>query len=123
MESAQPPEFTLEDVTVGPFAHGYGTTAEGEPFAFRTVRTRLTLEIYRPGTPAEVPGPEDVRAVAAVAVTDVDLTDVRSVRALVRDLIPDAEPIRGPRNAGTTIRALLARMGAVLERRDPDVPH
>ncbi|NKY51831.1 hypothetical protein [Nocardia vermiculata] len=116
METDPPPEFELDDVTVGPFAHGFGTTADGRPFAFRTVRSTLTIEIYRPDTPGDVPGPDDVTAVAEAAVTDIDLDDARSVRALVRDLVPTATPVPGPRGA-TTVRALLDRLGAVIEGR------
>lgn len=116
METEPTSEFELEDLTVGPFAHGFGTTAEGRPFAFRTVRSTLTIEIYRHDAPGDVPGPDDVTAVAEAAVTDIDLDDARSVHALVRDLIPTATPVPGPRTA-VTVRALLDRLGAVLEGR------
>lgn len=97
LETDRTSEFTLEDLTVGPFAHGFGRTAEGQPFAFRTVRSTLTLEIYRADTPTDVPGPEDVVAVVEAAVTDIDLDDARSVRALVRDLVPTAVPVPAQR--------------------------
>ncbi|AHH18524.1 hypothetical protein NONO_c37370 [Nocardia nova SH22a] len=117
METDRTSEFILEDLTVGPFAHGFGRTAEGLPFAFRTVRATLTLEIYRADTATEVPGPEDVVAVVDAAVTDIDLDDARSVRALVHDLVPAAVPVPGRRGATTTVRALLDRLGAVIEGR------
>lgn len=111
--------FSVEDITVGAFAHGFGTTADGQSFAFRTVRATLTLEIYRTDTAAQVPGPEDVIAVAHAPVTDIDLDDERSVIALVRDLIPGATPVRpeggGDRRGPTTVRALLLRLSAVLD--------
>jgi len=111
--------FSVEDITVGAFAHGFGTTADGQSFAFRTVRATLTLEIYRTDAAAQVPGPEDVIAVAHTRVTDVDMDDERSVVALVHDLIPDAVPVHpadpGARREPTTVRALLLRLSAVLD--------
>ncbi len=117
METDRTSEFILEDLTVGPFAHGFGRTAEGLPFAFRTVRSTLTLEIYRGDTATEVPGPEDVVAVAEAAVTDIDLDDARSVRALVHDLVPAALPASEQQSTTTTVRALLSRLSAVIEGR------
>ncbi|WP_228822988.1 hypothetical protein [Nocardia blacklockiae] len=107
----------MEDITVGPFAHGFGRTGEGRPFAFRTVEAALTLEIYRPGT-ATVPGPEDVVAVATAAVTDIDLGDARSLTAAVRDLIAAATPVPGAaEREATTARTLLGRLSAVIDSR------
>ncbi len=117
METDRTSEFICEDLTVGPFAHGFGRTAEGLPFAFRTVRSTLTLEIYRADAATAVPGPEDVVAVVEAAVTDIDLDDARSVRALVHDLVPVAVPVPGQRGTTTTVRALLNRLGAVIEGR------
>ncbi|MRH90189.1 hypothetical protein GFY24_22565 [Nocardia sp. SYP-A9097] len=110
------PGFTVEDVTVGRYAHGFGVTGDGRSFAFRTVRATLTLEIYRPDLETEVPATEDVVAVAEARVTDIDLDDERSIIALVRDLIPEAVPVPAaqPREA-TTVRALLGRLSAVIE--------
>ncbi|MGW4249538.1 hypothetical protein [Nocardia sp. NPDC004722] len=108
--------FTVEDVTVGRYAHGFGMTGDGRSFAFRTHRATLRVEIYRADLEAAVPAPEDVDAVALAPVTDIDLDDERSVVALVRDLIPQATPVAAavPRES-TTVRALLGRLGAVLE--------
>ncbi|WP_051178590.1 hypothetical protein [Nocardia concava] len=116
MVAEHPPGFTVEDVTVGRYAHGFGVTADGRSFAFRTHRATLTLEIYRADLETAVPGPEDVEAVALAPVTDIDLDDERSVVALVRDLIPQAGPVAAaqPREA-TTVRALLGRLGAVID--------
>ncbi|MGF6888107.1 hypothetical protein ABIA39_006620 [Nocardia sp. GAS34] len=108
--------FTLDDLTVGPFAHGFGGAGEGRSFAFRTVGSILTLEIYRAGLEADVPGPEDVVARAQAPVTDIDLGDARSVRALVCDLIPLATPVGPPVGiAPATVHALLLRLSAVLD--------
>ncbi|MFI6169826.1 hypothetical protein ACIBCN_23810 [Nocardia sp. NPDC051052] len=108
--------FAIDDITVGPFAHGFGSTGDGRPFAFRTVRASLTLEIYRADLASDVPGPEDVVAVAEVRVTDIDLDDERSVVALVRDMIPDAVPVdAAPDREVTTVRALLGRISSVID--------
>ncbi|MQY22193.1 hypothetical protein NRB20_53060 [Nocardia sp. RB20] len=109
----------MQDITVGAFAHGFGTTEDGRSFAFRTVRATLMLEIYRTTADTQVPGPEDVIAVARARVTDIDVDDERSVIALVRDLIPAAVPVpaenRGARREFTTVRALLLRLSAVID--------
>ncbi|MFC3436312.1 hypothetical protein [Nocardia seriolae] len=113
-----PSGFTVEDVTVGRYAHGFGVTADGRSFAFRTNRATLTVEIYRRDLDAAVPAPEDVEAVALAPVTDIDLDDERSVVALVRDLIPQASPVPAaqPRET-TTVRALLGRLSTVIDGR------
>ncbi|MGV9818612.1 hypothetical protein [Nocardia xishanensis] len=116
MKADHPSGFAIDDITVGPFAHGFGTTADGRPYAFRTVRSILTLEIYRADLDSDVPAPEDVVAVAEVRVTDVDLDDERSVVALVRDMIPDAVPVEAADDRDvTTVRALLARISSVID--------
>ena len=116
MKADHPPGFAVDDITVGPYAHGFGTTADGHPFAFRTVRATLTLEIYRRDLDSAVPGPEDVLAVAEATVTDIDLDDERSVVALVRDMIPDAATIEGAADRDvTTVRALLGRISSVID--------
>lgn len=108
--------FAIDDITVGPFAHGFGTTADGRPYAFRTVRSTVTLEIYRADLDTDVPAPEDVVAVAQARVTNIDLDDERSVVALVRDLIPDAVPVESALDKDvTTVRALLGRITAVID--------
>lgn len=108
----------MDDLTVGPFAHGFGTTGDGHPFAFRTVRSTLSVEIYRHDLDLDVPGPDDVIAVADTPVTDVDMDDPRSVTALVRDLLPTATPVPAAAAGDATIvRALLGRLGAVIDGR------
>ncbi len=116
LETDHTSSFTVEDVTVGRYAHGFGVTGDGRSFAFRTLRATLTLEIYRPDLESAVPATEDVVAIAEAPVTDIDLDDERSVIALVRDLIPQAVavPAAQPREA-TTVRALLGRLGAVID--------
>lgn len=107
--------FSVDDVTTGPFAHGFGKTEDGRPFAFRTVRSTLLLEIYRADLDTDVPAPEDVVAVAEARVTDIDLDDARSVVALVRDLVAVAAQVPSGRNV-PTVRALLARIGSAYRK-------
>ncbi|MFD0360064.1 hypothetical protein ACFQZZ_01195 [Nocardia sp. GCM10030253] len=116
MKADHPSGFAIDDITVGPFAHGFGSTADGRPYAFRTVRSTVVLEIYRADLDSDVPGPEDVVAVAQARVTDIDLDDERSVVALVRDMIPDAVPVAAAAERDvTTVRALLGRISAVID--------
>lgn len=108
--------FAVEDVTAGRYAHGFGTTGDGRSFAFRTVRSTLELEIYRADLDSDVPGPEDVEAVAHATVADIDLDDERSIVALVRDLVPHATPVAAVRTGETTtVRALLGKLSAVID--------
>ncbi|MEV6216938.1 hypothetical protein [Nocardia sp. NPDC051833] len=108
--------FGIDDISVGPFAHGFGTTDDGRPFAFRTRRATLTVQIYRPDLGEAVPGADDVVATAQAQVTDIDLGDERSVAAFVRDLIHDAIPVPTavPRDT-TTVRSILGRISAVID--------
>ncbi|MGO4617127.1 hypothetical protein AB4305_22040 [Nocardia sp. 2YAB30] len=116
MKADNPSGFTIDDITVGAYAHGFGSTADGRPYAFRTVRSTLMLEIYRRDLDSAVPAPEDVVAVAEARVTDIDLDDERSIIALVRDMIPDATPAAAAADRDvTTVRALLGRISAVID--------
>jgi hypothetical protein len=107
-----PREFLIEDVSAGPYAHGFGIAADGRPFAFNVVRSSLSVELYREDLPADVvPDRADIVATATAPVTDIDLDDERSIVALVRDMIPSAVPVYRTDTAETTIvRALLGRM-------------
>ncbi|MGQ4615488.1 hypothetical protein [Nocardia sp. R7R-8] len=116
MKADHTSEFVIDDLTVGAYAHGFGTTADGHPFAFRTVRATLTLEIYRRDLGDAVPCPQDVLAVAEATVTDIDLDDERSIAALVRDMIPATATIdTAAERDATTVRALLGRISSVIE--------
>ncbi|WP_228000540.1 hypothetical protein [Nocardia australiensis] len=116
MKADHPSGFAIDDITVGPFAHGFGTTADGRPYAFRTVRSTVELEIYRCDLDTDVPGPDDVTAVAQARVTDIDLDDERSVIALVRDMIPDAVAVEANAERDvTTVRALLGRISSAID--------
>jgi hypothetical protein len=86
-------EFSVEDVYTGAFASGFGRVGDGRSFAFHTERNLLVVELYRPRMAGPVPQAEDVVAVATRRLTDIDLTDERSIVAAVRDLVAAAQPV------------------------------
>ena len=86
-------EFFVEDVTPGVHANGFGRLGDGRSFAFHTQRNQLVVEVYRPRFAGPVPRREDVVAVATRPLTDIDLTDKRSLIAAVRDAVAHAEPV------------------------------
>ncbi|QNG18730.1 hypothetical protein G4H71_21980 [Rhodococcus triatomae] len=104
-------EFTVEDVTAGAHAHGFGTTADGEPYAFRVRGRVLYLEIYRADLDTEVPNAGDVVATAEWPITEIDLTDERSIVAAVRDAVADRDPVVRKPPGEETLRAILGRFG------------
>lgn len=87
-------EFLVEDVMPGIHANGFGHLGDGRTFAFHTERDRLVVEVYRPRLTEPVPQPEDVVAVATRGLTEIDVTDERSLVAAVRDAVANAEPVR-----------------------------
>ena len=86
-------EFFVEDVYTGVFASGFGRLGDGRSFAFHTEKNLLVVELYRPRLVDPVPQAEDVVAAATRRLTDIDLTDERSVIAAVRDLVAAAQPV------------------------------
>jgi hypothetical protein len=86
-------EFLVEDITPGIHANGFGHTGDGRTFAFHTERNQLVVEVYRPRLAGPVPQPEDVVAVATRGLTDIDVTDERSLVAAVRDAVAHAQPV------------------------------
>jgi hypothetical protein len=86
-------EFFVEDIYTGVFASGFGRVGDGRSFAFHTEKNLLVVELYRPRVAGPVPLAEDVVAVATRRLTDIDLTDERSVVAAVRDLVAAAQPV------------------------------
>lgn len=83
----------------GVHANGFGHVGDGRSFAFHTQRNQLVVEVYRRRFGGPVPHPEDVVAVATRPLTDIDLTDKRSLIAAVRDAVANAEPVS---RAGST---------------------
>lgn len=86
-------EFIVEDVCTGIHANGFGHMGDGRSFAFHTENRQLVVEVYRPRLAGPVPQAEDVVAVATHPVTDLDLTDERSIVAAVRDAVAEAHPV------------------------------
>lgn len=85
--------FSVDDITLGPHAHGFGTAEDGRPFSFRVVEGTMTLRVYRDDLDSTVvPSGDDVTATARARVSDVDLSDERSVVAMVRDMLTHVEP-------------------------------
>ncbi len=90
-------EFAIEDITTGLHASGFGQVGDGRSFSFHIEKQMLVVEIYRPRLAGPVPQAEDVVAAASRKLTDIDLTDERSVAAAVRDAVAAAQPV--PRTA------------------------
>ncbi len=86
-------EFAIEDITTGVHASGFGQVGDGRSFSFHIEKQMLVVEVYRPRISGPVPQAEDVVAVAGRKLTDIDLTDGRSVAAAVRDAVAAAEPV------------------------------
>ena len=86
-------EFAIEDITTGVHASGFGQVGDGRSFSFHIEKQMLVVEVYRPRLTGPVPQAEDVVAVASRKLTDIDLTDERSVAAAVRDAVAAAQPV------------------------------
>ena len=86
-------EFAIEDITTGVHASGFGQLGDGRSFSFHIEKQMLVVEVYRPRISGPVPQAEDVVAVASRKLTDIDLTDERSVAAAVRDAVTAAQPV------------------------------
>ncbi len=90
-------EFAIEDISTGVHASGFGHVGDGRSFSFHIEQQMLVVEVYRPRLTGPVPQAEDVVAVASRKLTDIDLTDERSLAAAVRDAVAAAQPV--PRTA------------------------
>ncbi|MGV0744655.1 hypothetical protein [Mycolicibacterium sp. XJ870] len=86
-------EFAIEDISTGVHASGFGQVGDGRTFSFHIERQQLMIEVYRPRLSGLVPAEEDVVAVAARKLTEIDLTDERSLSATVRDAVADAHSV------------------------------
>jgi len=89
-------QFAIEDITTGVHASGFGQVGDGRSFSFHIEKQMLVIEVYRPRVTGPVPQAEDVVATASRKLTDIDLTDERSVAAAVRDAVADAQPVTRP---------------------------
>jgi hypothetical protein len=88
--------FTIEDISTGMYASGFGRVGDGRPFSFRIERQLLMVEIYRPRLAGPVPQADEVVAVASHSVANVDVSDERSLAAAVRDAVADAQQVPRP---------------------------
>jgi hypothetical protein len=86
-------EFEIEDISTGMHASGFGQVGDGRTFSFHVEKQTLVVEIYRPRLAGPVPQTEDVVAVATHSLAYVDVTDERSLAAVVRDAVADAQPV------------------------------
>ena len=86
-------EFAMEDISTGVHASGFGQVGDGRSFSFHIERQQLVIEVYRPRLSGPVPGEDDVVAMTTRKLTDIDLSDVRSLSATVRDAVADAQPV------------------------------
>ncbi|SCX20089.1 hypothetical protein [Mycolicibacterium fluoranthenivorans] len=87
-------EFAIEDISTGVHASGFGMLAGGRSFSFQVQdRQSLVVEVYRPRLSGPVPQQEDIVATAVRSLTDIDLSDERSLTAAVRDALAAAEPV------------------------------
>ena len=86
-------EFAIEVITTGVHASGFGQVGDGRSFSFHIERQLLVVEIYRPRLTGPVPQEEDVVAATTRKLTDIDLTDERSLAAAVRDSVSHAVPV------------------------------
>jgi hypothetical protein len=86
-------EFAIEDITTGVHASGFGQVGDGRSFSFHIEKQMLVVEVYRPRISGPVPQAEDVVALSNRKLTDIDLSDERSVAAAVRDAVADAQPV------------------------------
>lgn len=86
-------EFTVEDITTGVHASGFGQVGDGRTFSFHIERQTLVVEVYRPRLRGLVPQTEDIVAMSSRKLTDIDLTDERSMVAAVRDAVAGAHPV------------------------------
>lgn len=89
-------DFLLEDISTGVHASGFGQVGDGRSFSFHIERQQLVVEVYRPRLRHPVPQAEDVVATATRGLTDIDLSDERSVAAAVRDAVAEAQPVPRP---------------------------
>lgn len=116
VEVPDAPRFVVEQITVGAHANGFGRNADGRQFTFRVHKSTLYVEIYREGLVEQVPGKSDVIAVVESSITEIDVTDERSIVAAVRDAVTDADELIPGSPELSRARSFLQRVGSVLDR-------
>lgn len=88
-------EFTVEEISTGIFASGYGQVGDGRSFSFHIEHWSLVVEIYRTRLAGLVPQTEEVVPRAIRGLVNIDLTDERSLAAAVRDLVARTLTVSG----------------------------
>ncbi|MGE2713762.1 hypothetical protein ACQI4L_06885 [Mycolicibacterium litorale] len=88
--------FAFEDISTGVHASGFGQVGDGRSFSFHIERQYLVVEVYRPRLRTPVPTEDDVVATTTRKLTDIDVTDERSLAAAVRDAVACAQPVARP---------------------------
>ncbi|ORI22531.1 hypothetical protein [Rhodococcus sp. 1168] len=116
MEVSDTRRFVVEQITVGAHANGFGRNADGRQFAFRVHKSTLYVEMYRENLLEQVPGKSDVIAVVEQSVTEIDLTDQRSIVAAVRDAVTDADELSPGSPELSSPRSFLQRIVSILDR-------
>ncbi|BBZ60068.1 hypothetical protein [Mycolicibacterium monacense] len=89
-------DFGFEDISTGVHASGFGQVGDGRSFSFHVERQHLVVEVYRPRLRGPVPTEDDVVATTTRRLTDIDLSDERSLAAAVRDAVRTAQPVARP---------------------------
>ncbi|MGL4305318.1 MAG: hypothetical protein ACRCSF_04115 [Mycobacteriaceae bacterium] len=90
------PEFRVDDISTGPYAHGFGQTKQGQTFAFQVREGVLHVEMYRANFATAMPEPDDIIFVSERPVVDIDLTDEHSIIAAVQEAVSDSSSASVP---------------------------
>ncbi len=107
--------FTVEHVTTGVHASGFGCAEDGRPFAFRVSKNTMYLELYRSDFETEIPEGSDVTAVSEHSVTEIDLTDERSIVAAARDAVSSAQELDAVQRDSSAVRTFLDRVDSLIK--------
>jgi hypothetical protein len=78
-------------------------------------RSTLYVKIYRADVVSAVPDRTEVDAVAEHSVTEIDLTDERSIIGVVRDAVAHAQQLSDVSLRDTAVRAFFNRVNSALE--------
>ncbi|WP_278313088.1 hypothetical protein [Lolliginicoccus levis] len=111
--------FVIDDLSLDPYAHGFGQTPDGRTFTFQVRNHLLHVEVYRPGLSTTVPDTTDVAGAADLSIVDIDVADERSVVAAVRDAVTDTEHRLDHARAESALASWLHRVTSLLVWREP----
>ncbi|MBD8505195.1 hypothetical protein HT102_01650 [Hoyosella sp. G463] len=119
MTASTAPGFVIDDLSLDPYAHGFGQTPDGRTFTFQVRNHLLHVEVYRPGLSTTVPDTADVAGTADLSIVDIDVADERSVIAAVRDAVTDTEHRLDHLRVESPLSTWLHRITSLLDRREP----